>query len=823
MVMIVHRESLPKNAEALLTLRHTCSHCGSPVVQSQHELAQGESEKFCCRGCEKAWELIHELNLGQFYKQAQAVPLRQGEKSDFSIFDAPEFQKSFVESTKSSKAAQILIEGVTCFACVWLIKEAIRRRIPTANISLNQATGVGVLTWDEKDTRLSEIVSLIEKIGYQVHPYHGQSLKEDYAHLVRVGVGLFLMVNVMSFALVEYLTGSDGLDPSLEQFFRSLSAGLTTIALAVPGREFFLNTFRSFKSRAPNIDAPILVALVAGYLYSLYNTFVMRGDVFFDTICAVIAFVTTGRYIQSLVLKRNQNKFAALLKPRDGFALVRRDHQFLNIPTHQIRAGDVLRILPGEIFPVLAKCYSGGCGEFSLGELKGEPEWQTIKPEGAIPSGAVNGGSAVDVYALEEGPVSYTAQIKNLIAEASEDKGVYQKWSDQAAWLLFMVVLSAAAVTFVTLAQSDLPEAVRRSVAVLLVACPCTFAIGVPLTFGTAMTQALSAGIMFRSQRVLEQLAMVRTFIFDKTGTLTLGQPIVRKVQWVKDLSQTDTTTILNVLASLGRQSSHHVAQSISIWARGSGGISCGDIRSDETQGEGLKLTLSQIKGAHKHTLLLGRQSWLKSQGVEVSSPHGDYNVFAAFDGGWVASFVLDDELRNDAKEVIDSLKIRGLTTKILSGDSESRTQSVGRSLGISSSQVMYEATPLSKSDVVREGSTLSVTAMVGNGLNDSVAMATSCVGIAVAGSSGPAHSSADICLMEDRLTDVVAAWDISRAAVLRMRIAFGFAAFYNVIGLTLAVAGQMTPMAAAILMPISSLTITAIATRWSVAIPRKA
>ena len=780
--------------------------------------------------------IVQGLGLSSFYAMTAKSNVKPAGQlmSDYSVYDAEEFQRDFTsklsapDNSNDLRQARLLIEGITCYACIWLIRKATEKQFPgsQSNITINQSTGAAILTWDNNQFSLSRVVKFIETLGYQVLPHRGAAGITNQAALTRVGVGLFVMMNVMSFALADYFTGSDGIDPGLSSFFRWISLPLTTLSLAWTGREFFTNTWRRLKTRTPNIDGPILVGLMGAYVWSVMHTITAHGPVYYDSICAIVALVVTGRFVQQNVLIRNQARMAALVSPRDGWVLVKRtvDNQTNDNQTNDnqtvdwqptrassVKKNDVIRVFPGEMFPLRVTCATS-CAEVSFEQLRGEIDWKTIQPGESIPAGALNGSSPIDVVAAQNGAESYTESLARSIDQAINDKGHYNKWSDRTAWGLFLVVFSVATVTFITVGTTNIEEAISRTVALLLVACPCTFAIGVPLTFGTAMTSALRDGILFKSQRALEKLAGIRHLVFDKTGTLTEGQISVASWNWSPTADDNTKLLTLNLLSGLDQSSSHHVAGAIASFARGLGGQSSERPTSmRESQGMGLIATF----GAN--TIIVGRPYFITQNLITVSEDSlSPAATRIALNGYVVGSVTMDDTTRPESISLIHDLREQGFVIDILSGDSASRTAKIADELTINKAQAHGDATPASKLLFIRAASAKRPVVMIGNGLNDSGAMAHAEISIAVAGSSSAAMNSADICLLRPDISLIERAIRYAEVSRQRTRIVFGFALFYNILGLTLAALGHVTPVVAAILMPISSIIITQVATSWS-------
>lgn len=862
MTVIVHsltpeKAGLPTTSvDGTERIQKNCRHCqasfkviANPCDQAQKtKLARVDSisSDFCCFGCESAHRMIHGLGLETFYDMHAAAQVGASQRPvtvravDYSLYDSLEFQSSFVKLSSSismsgeqtsaeqggvraTKTADLMIDGITCYACVWLIQNGIERRFqsaPAANklisISINQTTGITQVHFDESQVRLSAIVEFIDSLGYRVAPSRLGALEGDNSEVIKVGVGLFIMLNVMSFAVAEYFAGRDGLNPSLQALLRWLSFSMTLLAMAWPGREFFVNSWRTIKYRSPSIDAPIAVGLVAGFVWSARSTIAGHGQIYYDSITAIIAFVMTGRLIQRNVIRRNQSKMAALLNPNDGWTLVQQDEMSAGswIPkkANSVKRGERLRILPGEMLLLRGICTSD-CATISFEQLKGEAGWRQAAKGETLPAGVINGDKPVDVIADQDGSESYTESLARSIERVVNEKGKYHLWSDRAAWGLFTFVLVAAVGVALIVGSTDPEAAVSRVVAMMLVACPCTFAIGVPLIFGTAMLRSLEDGILFKSQRALESLAGVRHLVFDKTGTLTEGDISVKQIEWVNDVDDAVKTRLLGQLSAFDQLSSHHIPKALARYCRDLG-FRC-DVLPDSVIE---KSSMGMIVRFAQEEILIGSLKFMRENLENFCQEKFSSNdTWVALSGHVVARMTMSDVVRPCAKELIDFLKISGRKVDLLSGDSYLKTLLAARELSLESSQAHGEATPSSKLLFIKKAAQHQSVAMIGNGLNDTGAMAQADISIAVDSSSTSAMKSADVCLLRSDISLIGLAMKYASAVRDRIRLSFCVATIYNLLGLYLAARGMVSPVVAAILMPISSLTITYLSTSWRV------
>lgn len=866
MTVIVHSLTPDKAAfvassvDGMERIQKKCKHCQVPfslvskqskqVVNNKSASSESALIDFCCLGCESAHRMILGLGLQTFYDMHAAALIGKKQQPvtrravDYSLYDSVDFQSSFVKlgcgidkpsehssaeqvDRSNDKTADLMIDGITCYACVWLIQNGLVRRFKSAStenqvisISINQTTGITQINFNDSFVKLSAVVEFIESLGYRVAPSRSGALEGDNSEVIKVGVGLFIMLNVMSFAVAEYFAGREGLNSSLQSLLRWLSFSMTLLAMLWPGREFFVNSWRTVKYRSPSIDAPITVGLVAAFFWSSVSTISGNGDVYYDSITAIIAFVMTGRLIQRNVIRRNQSKIAALLNPNDGWTLVQQGEiaGAIWVPkrANSVKKGERLRILPGEMLLLRGIC-SSECATISFEQLKGEAGWRQAARGETLPAGVINGDTPVEVIADQDGAESYTESLARSIERVMNEKGRYHQWSDRAAWGLFTVVVIAATGVALIVAPADPQAAVSRVVAMMLVACPCTFAIGVPLVFGTAMRRSLEDGILFKSQRALEVLSGVKHLVFDKTGTLTEGDTRVKQIQWASHVGDDVKTNLLGQLAVLDQLSSHHVPKAIATYCRDLG------FRTDVLPDSVIEKSSSgMIVRFEEEEILIGSVKFMKDNLENFSQENlASAVTMVSLSGQVVAWVTMTDIIRPHAKELIDFLKISGRKVDLLSGDSSLKTLLAARELSFELSfevsEAHGEATPSSKLLFIRKASQQQSVAMIGNGLNDTGAMAQADISIAVDSSSTSAMKRADVCLLRPDISLVELAMKYAGAVRARIRLSFCVATIYNLFGLYLAARGMVSPVVAAILMPISSLTITYLSTSWIV------
>jgi Cu2+-exporting ATPase len=800
-----------------------CQHCNGPLPLGKKSslLAKNSTDTsdlaaFCCIGCETTWNLINGLGLAEFYsrltKNPDAPDLTHTIFPD--IFDLAEFQDGFVVPAEMPgwKRAFLSLDGISCYACSWLIQRAIKSRFSdSARAQINLSGSEVVLDYKPAETSLSSLVQLLTGLGFGVQPMRGQAdrNRQRSQEAVRIGVAFFCFMNIMSLAFADYVTPKNQtMDPVFWHLFRIISLCLATVSVSYGAAPFWRGTLVALKQYRIVIDVPLLVGIVAAWCWSAFNVMRGQGPVYFDSIAAVVALVLAARFVQALLLDRLHRR---LIKIEDtSVDFVRKkvsDGSFMMTGLANVMTGDRLRMYPGDVFCVRTRLDENSVdAQVSLEQLKGEVEWIDISSGDEVPSGAINGNVMVDGVALESGAAAYVYQSGRIVERLIQEKGRLSLASDRLASGFFFSLMVVAGVVLAVspwFPQISFEDSIGRAVALILIACPCAFGIAVPLVMGRAFHLALERGIVFKSQRAIEGLAASTFWFFDKTGTLTLGRLNVTRAEVLNQ------NLVLPHLAAFKRAchfSSHHVPDSILRWMNE-------NFPGVESVDESDLVRFSESRG-------LGITAKFRDFEVDLwKASNPDWSSVWSVDGIPVMRFAFEDSLDPDATDVISAIKAGGISCGILSGDKKINVDRFANHFPNAWNLVASGATPQEKmSEITRsvESSRYPVV-MIGNGVNDALALAGAAVGVAVCSASQAARRSADVVLINPKLRTILDARSISISAQRAVVRCFYFSISYNLIGGVMAVLGYLTPVVAAVVMPLSSLTITAIASRWSV------
>ena len=780
-----------------------CAHCSLPVPAGLVE--SGADRQFCCAGCRTAFEILHASGMDRYYglTERRIAPVKPTGR-DYAEFDHPKFAELYVQRLPDGMSqVELYLEGVHCASCVWLVERVplLLPRVQRAELDIRRS--LARVVWDGDAIPLSRIGRMLDTLGYAPHPFRGarrdQLRKlEDRAMLARIGVAGAIAVNVMLAALALYSGAVDGMERDYERFFRWVSLALTTPAMIWPARVFFTGAWAALRTRTLNMDVPIAVGLAAGFARGAMNTIQDSGPVYFDGLATLIFALLLGRYLQQRGLRAAADGAELLysLTPRTA-RVVGPDGEH-EIPSEAVVPGMLLDVRAGETFAADG-VVDDGHSRIDTALLTGESRPVQACTGDTVYAGTVNLSAPLRVRVEHSGEASRVARMLRQVEESARRRAPIELQANRVAgWFVFVVLLLAVA-TFVVWQLVDPTQAADNAIALLIVTCPCALALSTPLAVSMAISRAARAGIFVKGGDALERLSHAGTMLLDKTGTITEGRTALlawRGPEWVKPL----------VLA-LERGSSHPIADG---FRRAWTGMTAASVTSsDHVAGGGV------VGVVDDHVVVVGSPRFVCERiGVAPVEPRemereAATPVLVAVDGHVIADAAFGDAVRPDAALAVRQLKARGWTVELLSGDDPRVVSQVGRDIGVA-----VTTGGASPEDKLRRVTSEMASArgapvvMVGDGINDAAAITAATVGIGVHGGAEACLSSASVYLTRDGLAPVVDVVDGARRTMRVIQRNFAFAIAYNLVGAGLAIAGVLTPLIAAILMPASSLTV---------------
>lgn len=799
-----------------LPMTTACYHCGLPVPPSLDLRVRigGEARAMCCAGCQAVAQAIVDGGLADYYRHRDAMPAPPREAMpealrDSALFDHPAVQKDFVAPAGAGELeAHLVLEGLTCAACVWLNEQHVARLPGVTAIHINYTTRRARVRWDGSRVRLSQILDAIAAIGYRAHPYDADKAehlakKERQAALWRLFVAGFGMMQVMMYAVPVYLADGD-MTPDIEALMRWASLILTLPVVLYSAAPFFQRAWRDLGLRRVGMDVPVALGVGAAFAASLWATVSNQGEVYFDSVTMFVFLLLGGRYLEMMARQKAARGIEAINRAQPAVAFRVTDVAALHgehVAVAELVVGDRVLVKPGERVPADGEVVSGHSSvDESL--LSGESRPLPKQPGTALVGGSLNISSPLVMRVLAVGSATRLAAIQRLMNQAAGERPHLVAVADRYASRFVLALLILATLTAAFWWWFEPARALWIFVAVLVVSCPCALSLATPAALSVATGALAQRGLLLTRGHAVETLAAVTHFVFDKTGTLTEGRPRVLEV-WSRD---GDDAAALQLAAALEQGSEHPLALAFLAAAAGADLPPVAQHQSLSGAGvsaqyQGGELRLGSVAyGMALHAQLLPPQ-------VAAWREAGDAVVLLADAGGWRAAFRLGDALRAGAQQTIAQLRALGIAVSIFSGDDVAVVQRLGRTLGIADARgnLLPEDKHAAMRALQADG---AVVAMTGDGVNDAPVLAQAQLSIAMAGGTDLARSQADVVLLGDELPALVAGVRLARQAMRIVRQNLFWSFTYNITAIPLAMCGWVTPWMAGIGMSASSLLV---------------
>lgn len=770
----------------------------------------------CCTGCQAVAQAIVGNHLTEYYRHRDALPESPREALPVALeilglFDHPKAQKNFVRAAgEHEREAALILEGITCAACVWLNEAHLRRQPGVTSVDINYATRRARVRWDTRVTKLSKLLEAVVAIGYRAHPYdvaRSESLaqKERKTALWRLFVAGFGMMQVMMYAIPVYLAQTDSgsdMTSDIQQLMRWASLILTVPVVLYSAAPFFTNAWRDVTLRRLGMDVPVALGVGSAFAASLWATLSGRGEVYFDSVTMFVFFLLAGRYLEMMARQKAVRSVETLARAMPTLAtrFVRWPEAVCEqVAAAELRVGDVIQIAPGESIPADGEVIAGvSAADESL--LTGESRPLPKVAGDELIGGSVNVNSPLTMRVLRLGQDTRLAAITRLMERAAAEKPHVVHMADRVAGRFVVAVLLLAVATALVWWQLDPAQALWVFVAVLVVSCPCALSLATPVAL-TVATGALAArGVLVTRGHAIETLAQANHFIFDKTGTLTLGQ--LTLIEMITCRSTPEAAIAL--AAGLEQGSEHPIGRALRQAANTIAPVA--NVRAVTGAGvlgvvDAIEWRLGRpdfVAGLHQKPLPLE---------IEAKVGAGDTVIALGSADGWQAFFRLGDDVRPEAAAAMVALRCAGVTLSIFSGDASAAVQRVGQALGIA--DVRGGMTPEEKHAAMTAlQATGAVVAMVGDGVNDAPVLAKAQVSIAMGGGADLARAQADIVLLGNHLAALAPGVVLARRTVRVVRQNLLWAFTYNLTAIPLAMIGWVTPWMAGIGMSASSLLV---------------
>lgn len=806
--------------------QNLCFHCGEIALEGNRWCLEidGQERIMCCPACKAVAKTIIDSGLKDYYRHRTALPeispqqkraANSDVRDELKLYDEPAIQQSFVQRFKNEHAeaeAVLVISGISCAACAWLIEHRLSQLEHVLSVNLNLTTHRLMVRWLDNNIRLSQILEEIHQLGYQAHPFSAsqaeqQRIQESKTAFRRLVVAGFATMQVMMLAVPLYVGELRGILVQYEVFIRAASMLFATIVVLYSARPFFSAALRDIRTRHLTMDVPVSIAILLAYFASVWSTVNRGPEIYFDSVCMFTFFLLTGRFFEMRARHRMTRAGNNLLDLMPSVATKSTASGDIVIPSSDVQVGDLLIIKPGQQIPADGVVESG-TSAVDEAALTGEylPIDKTMGD--ALIGGTHNVESQLLMRVTATGADAELNTIMRLMDRAQQEKPAIAIFADKVASRFVAAVLIIASGIAITWWFIDPSQAFWITLAVLVVTCPCALSLATPTALTAATASLREQGFLISKGHVLEGLSQIDRIVFDKTGTLTRGElSLEESIPASKDITLTPQQA-LKIAATLEQHSNHPIARAFN---------SVSYFSTDNIEQVSAKGVKGQITGVANHTDMtyrIGRADFAFPQ-QNLSPPISDDRqwLLLANDQQPLYWFALSDSLRQGAGATIKQLKKWDINISILTGDPSPQVEAVAQALDIT--DVHKGLSPAEKLNIAakwqQQGERLM---MVGDGINDVPTLARADIAVAIGQASDLTKTNADAVITNNSLTTLLFAIEKGRKSSLIIRQNIYWALLYNILALPLAATGFIPPWAAAIGMSVSSLIVVGNALR---------
>ncbi len=780
-----------------------CSHCH--LEFSKDVMIKDEDHYFCCNGCQGVFHLLSDEGLDSFYARAGdttlSPPTQQYE--DASNFDAPAFYDKFVKINDDGfSEVSLIIEGIHCSACVWLNEKALHKMDGVVEASINFTNNKASIIWADDVVKLSALIEMIRAIGYNAYPYdaslqeaHANKERKDY--YLRMAVAIFASMNVMWIAVAQYAGFFSGMTQEMKTILNIAEGVLATPVLFYSGWIFFRGSYYGMKNGVVNMDLLVATGASLTYIYSVYITIVERGEAYFDSVSMIITFVLIGKFLEVISKKNAADTLDIIGKHLPSEVNIIQDDKIVSVKLESVNVGDTIVVSSGEKV-LLDGDIKKGEGYFDESNLTGESEPIFKNIGDKVISGTVSIDADIHYSASRDFEHSTLSNLVSLLENAINKKPKIEQLANRLSEHFSTTILVLAFLTFFAwwFWPHSFEESLMVGIAVIVIACPCALGLATPVATLVGLHLGAKKGILFKEAAQLETMAKADILLVDKTGTLTIGKP---EVIYIKKYTEFDET----LLYSLVKSSKHPISQGVTSYLKETVGINDEVIFDSFSQIQGAGI-VATYKGQQ---FLGGNNKLLQKYGLSIDFESDRSLFYFAIDDKVVAVIELEDRVKDGAEELVQTATRYGIETIMLTGDQRSTAEKIAKEIGILN--VNAELTPEEKLTFVEKYQNDGrVIVMVGDGVNDILALGRADIGIVMGSGSDIAVDVSDVVLLNNSLESLIAAFKISKTTFGLIKQNFAISLVYNAVTIPLAMAGYVIPLIAALSMSFSSLLV---------------
>ncbi|MCH9813655.1 MAG: cadmium-translocating P-type ATPase [Epsilonproteobacteria bacterium] len=789
-----------------------CDHCQLEFGEDVMIKEQGDDQllHFCCKGCQGVFHLLQSEGLESFYDKVGETKLdpASGILEDLEKFDHEGFAKKYIRDKEGLSEINLIIEGIHCSACVWLNEKILHKTDGIIEADINYTNHKAKVLWDPTLIKLSEIIQKVQSIGYNAYPYDARAQEErankarkDY--YARLLVGVFATMNIMWLAIAQYTGYFTGIRDDMKNVLNIAEFILATPVLFYTGWVYFKGAYYGLKNRFINMDFLVATGASLAYLYSIYVMITGVGEVYFDSVVMIITFIFVGKYLEVLSKKRAVDTLDTMTSSIPTEVVVIKGNEKEVVSIEAIEVGDIIEIKPGEKIVIDGQVLSG---ESSVDEssLTGESEPIYKKADDMLMSGGVNLDGVLRYKATKAFNTSMLSTIVTLLEDSLTKKPKIEKLANEISGHFSLVILILAIGTFIGwyIVDGSFEKALIISISVIVIACPCALGLATPVATLIGLGVGAKRGLLFKEASYLESMAKSDVLLLDKTGTITEGKPKVVEQRLHSDFD-------INLLYALVKSSGHPISRGIALFLE----QNHQDLQEYTLQ-DAKNIEARGIEACYQHQRLFGGNvRLLQERGIDFEI-ESENSIFAfVIDDQLVATYMLRDSAKSDAKESIAYFQKMGFEVAMLTGDNEKVANAIAKEVGIN--RVYHSLYPKDKADIVDNYHNKNhVVIMAGDGINDAIALSKSDIAIAMGSGADISVEVSDLVLLDDQMKSLAEALKLSRQTFKNIKQNLTMSLVYNIFTVPLAIAGYVIPLVAALSMSLSSLLVVANAVR---------
>lgn len=835
-----------------------CQLCGLPCGKHPYSTqVEGAEQFFCCLGCMNVYIILSESGViasGQDFRETDVYKrgLQLGLISQGSREESGSAPVGAVNLPVDASCRELVfkVSGMWCNSCAWLIEHAVKTIPGVVTAEASFATDLLRVQFEPQRVPPARISDRVSRFGYRLsefNPSAASDADENRDLVLRFGLAAFFWLNIMTFSLALYVGYFERISGSVRQYMPFVLMVLATPVVFYCGYPLLRVAWLGLRSFTVRMETLVSLGVLAAYLFSVSAAFRGTGHVYFDTASVIVTFVLAGKLIERNAKQKTSRWVALLHQMVPNKVRILADGRECFVSADALQSDQLFLVKVGERFPADGIVETGDShADESL--LTGEASPVQKCRGTSVIAGSVNLDGVLLIRATRTGADSTLSQIISLVERALSNRSPLERTVDRVSRIFVPSVIVLAIATFAFCYFSGFttfPNALMRAISILVIACPCALGLATPLAITAALGTASQHGILISDSRILETLSRVNHVLLDKTGTVTEGKFELVECEFASPLtlepatisrfaqsgssaastllsadgSEAEAERVFSLLASVEQFSEHPLGRALVAFAQDR------HLRFHEAESVEIHKGLGITGTADGRRILIGDRRLARQMGIAIPPDYenlanrweseGNTVVFFGWDEELKGCLAFGDKPRAHARELLAELRRRGIRSYLLSGDSVATTTAISRQVG--ADDFHAQVLPSQKAAVVREFKIKNgVVAMVGDGINDAPALAEADLGIALGGGADIAMRAASVVLMDNDLRKIPQVLDLAKKTLRVIRQNLFWAFFYNILGITLAIAGILTPIFAAIAMLLSSVSVVANSLRLS-------